>query len=95
MGRHRCAAKANDGSSRTPRRFLARAVRVPHRSDEALSVMPRRPLIRRWTAQDSALLAEMLREGKTCAQIARRMRLSASAIRNHARRLAESFVLER
>ena len=87
MDRHRCAAKANEGSSRTPRQFLARAVRLPHRSDEALSAMPWRPINRRWTPADDELLVKLLREGKSFVIVARRMKRTPLAVRHRAGRL--------
>ena len=48
--------------------------RVPHRSDEALSAMPRRPISRRWTPADDELLVKLLREDKSFVIVARRMK---------------------
>ena len=47
--------------------------------------MPRRPLSRRWTQEDSALLEKLLREGKDYHQIARRLKRSVPVIRGYAR----------
>jgi hypothetical protein len=52
--------------------------------------MARMPLIQLWTAEDSVLLAKLLREGKDYIQISRHMKWSAAAARNRARRLAQS-----
>ena len=52
--------------------------------------MARMPLIQLWTAEDSVLLAKLLREGKDYIQIARHMKRSTAAVRNHARRLAHA-----
>jgi transposase len=52
--------------------------------------MPRQPLFRPWTAEDGALLAKLLREGKSHDQIARHIKRTASAVREHAKRLRES-----
>ena len=82
MGRHRCAAKANDGSSRTPRQFLARAVRIPHRSGEVgVSEMPRRLINQRWTPEEDELIVKLAREAKTSNFIARQLRRTSSAVR--------------
>jgi len=55
-----------------------------------IDAMPRKPLIQPWTAEDSALLAKLLREGKSYDQIARHMKRTASAVREHSKRLRES-----
>ena len=52
----------------------ASRLRVPHRSDEALSAMPRRPISRRWTPADDELLVKLLREDKSFVIVARRMK---------------------
>ena len=68
----------------------ARGPRSGPSSRSPSAIMPRRPLIHRWTPEDTALLAKLLREGKTYVQIAREMKCSPSAVRNHASRLAKS-----
>ena len=52
--------------------------------------MPRKPLIQPWTAEDSVLLAKLLREGKNYNQIARHMKRSDPALRDQVRRLAQA-----
>ena len=52
--------------------------------------MARKPLFRPWTAEDISLLAKLLREGKSCDQIARHMKRSGSSVREHAKRLRAS-----
>ena len=56
----------------------------------ALSAMARKLLRRPWTPQDTALLVQLLREGKDYGQIARKMNRSVETVRIYARRLAES-----
>jgi hypothetical protein len=51
--------------------------------------MARKPLFKFWTAEDGALLAELLREGRDYKTIARRLKRSAESVRQHAKRLAE------
>ena len=52
--------------------------------------MARKLLRRPWTPQDTALLVQLLREGKDYGQIARKMNRSVETVRIYARRLAES-----
>ena len=47
--------------------------------------MARRPLSRPWTAEETALVANLLRAGKSYDQIARQLKRSSSAVRCHAR----------
>jgi len=51
--------------------------------------MARKPLRRAWTPEDTALLANLLREGKGYGQIARKMNRSRAVIRVYANRLAQ------
>ena len=51
--------------------------------------MARRPLSRPWTAEETALVANLFRAGKSYDQIARQLKRSSSAVRRHAR-LAQS-----
>jgi hypothetical protein len=53
-------------------------------------VMARKSLIRPWTAGDSTLLEQLLREGKSYDQIARRMKRSQSGVKHRAERLTGS-----
>ena len=52
--------------------------------------MPRKSLKRPWTPEDTALLAKLLREGKSNNEIARKMSRSRAAVGQHVRRLTES-----
>jgi len=51
--------------------------------------MARKPLRRAWTPEDTALLANLLREGKGYGQIARKMNRSRKVLRFYANRLAQ------
>ena len=49
--------------------------------------MPRKPLSRPWTPEETALLVRLLRNGEDLHRIARQMKRSFAAVQHHAGRL--------
>ena len=68
------------------------ALRAQSKIPPALNPRRRGPRhrLRRWTGEDIALLAQLLREGKSYEEIAKRTRYSILSIKDQARRLTES-----
>ena len=54
-----------------------------------------KPLHRAWTVEDSAMLAKLLHEGKSHAEIAREMKRARSVVQNHASRLSQPEISRR
>ena len=52
--------------------------------------MTRRPITRRWTPEEIALLSNLLRDGEDLHHIARKLKRSASVVRLQKRKLAQS-----